>query len=116
MVQPMKWYFAINESGTRNDAGALARLAVLSARQQTTLEPHMLYRGERSEFTDWMERQGVRIIDVVPRYERSLQRAISEGWYPSGWTGHWLRTEICLLEHQEEFVLYTDVDVIFLRV
>jgi hypothetical protein len=111
----MKWYFAINQQGTGNEAGALARLAVRSARKTTNLEPYLLYRGERSQFTAWMEDQGVTIIDVLPQYETSLQRAITEGWYPSAWTGHWLRTEICNVELEDEFVLYTDVDVIFLK-
>ena len=111
----MKWYFGINEQGVSSDAGHLARLAVISAQRNTDLKPHLLYRGERNRFTAWMEDRGVTVIDTLPQFEPVLRRAINGGWYPSGLTGHWLRTEICHIEQQDEFVLYTDVDVIFLR-
>ncbi len=111
----MKWYFAINEQGTRTDVGQLARLAVISARRHTTLVPHLLYRGARCEFTEWMEAHGVKVIDVVPRYDAAIQRAINAGWYPRGMSGHWLRTEICHVEQEDPFVLYTDVDILFLK-
>lgn len=111
----MKWYFAINEFGTGSDIGHLAKLAVNSARRFTDLEPHMLYYGNRNKFTAWMERHGVTVIDTKPTFERALGQAIDAGWYPRALTGHWLRTEICNIETRDEFVLYTDVDVIFLK-
>lgn len=111
----MKWYFGINEEGVASDAGHLARLAVISARKNTDLEPYLLYRGKRSRFTAWMEDQGVTVIDTLPRFEPVLQQAIAAGWYPREMTGHWMRTEICHIEQRDEFVLYTDIDVLFLR-
>lgn len=111
----MKWYFGINEQGTTTDVGELARLAVISAKRHTSLVPHLLYRGARSAFTEWMEAQGVTVIDVLPRYEAAIERAVRAGWYPRGMNGHWLRTEICHIEREDPFVLYTDVDILFLK-
>ena len=50
-VSWMKWYFGLNEGGTRLDLGDLAKLAVTSARRFTNLRPHMLYHGNRNAFT-----------------------------------------------------------------
>jgi len=111
----LKWYFAINETGTRTGAGHLARLAVTSARRFTNLDPHLLYYGRRNGFTAWMEEQGVNIIDTKPGFEPAMARAMDAGWYPRTLSGHWLRTEICNIETSAPFVLYTDVDVMFMK-
>lgn len=112
---PMKWYFALNEEGTNTDAGLLARLAVVSAQRHTDLKPHLLYRGQRNRLTDWMRDRGVTVLDVLPQFEPAMQRAFAAGWYPRGMSGHWQRTEICNIEAEDPFVLYTDIDVVFLR-
>ncbi len=114
-VSRMKWYFGLNEGGTRLDLGDLAKLAVTSAKRFTNLRPHMLYHGNRNAFTQWMEAQGVTVIDVRLSYDASMRKAIQAGWYPAPLEGHWLRTEICNIECEEEFVLYTDIDVVFLK-
>lgn len=114
-VFTMKWYFGLNEGGTRLDLGDLAKLAVTSARRFTNLRPHMLYHGNRNAFTAWMEREGVTVIDVRLSYEAAMKKAIRAGWYPAPLEGHWLRTEICNIECEDEYVLYTDIDVVFLK-
>ena len=46
----MKWYFAISEalfSRPGYDWRGMIRAAVISARQNTTLRPHMIYDGSR---------------------------------------------------------------------
>ena len=111
----MKWYFAINEAGTGTDVGHLAKLAVISAARFTDLTPNLLYYGARNAFTSWMEAHGVNVIDVRPSYEAAIKGAIAARWYPAQLTGHWLRTEICNIEQSDPFVLYTDIDVVFLR-
>ena len=111
----MKWYFAINEAGTGTDVGHLAKLAVISAARFTDLTPNLLYYGARNAFTSWMEAHGVNVIDVRPSYEAAIKGAIAARWYPAQLTWHWLRTEICNIEQTDPFVLYTDIDVVFLR-
>jgi hypothetical protein len=111
----MKWYFAINEHGTMSPLGLHAKLAVRTAKKMTNLIPHLLYFGRRNDFTAWMEGQGVTVLDVRPSYADDICRAVSDGWYAPGFMGHWLRTEVCNVETDDQIVLYTDIDVVFLR-
>lgn len=110
----MKWYMALNESGTAGEIGLHTRLAILSAQKHTRLEPVMLYTGDRNDFTRWLERRGVRVIDSEVPYADVIRRLAAEGRYWTATLGHWLRTNVCLVEREDEHVLYTDVDVLFL--
>ncbi len=110
----MKLYLALNEAGTRGEIGLHARMAVLSARKNTQLEPVLLYTGERNEETKWFEKQGVQIIDSSVPYVELILKLTAEGRYSTATLGHWLRTNVCLEEKNDTFVLYTDVDVVFL--
>jgi Glycosyl transferase family 8 len=111
----MKWYFAINETATATPLAEHAKLAVRSARRVTDLRPHLLYFGKRNGFTAWMEAQHVTVIDAQPSFLSDLYRATEAGWYSRDLTGHWLRTEVCNIEVEDRFVLYTDIDVVFLK-
>jgi hypothetical protein len=111
----MKWYFATNEGGCHGDNGFHAKLAVLSALRNTRLEPHLITTGFRNEFTAWMEHHGVKLIDATLPLMGAIRRAAAKGTYSEDYVGHWLRCEIPLLEQDDEFVLYTDVDVLFLK-
>ena len=109
----MKWYMALNESGTRGDIGLHTKLAILSGLQRTDLEPHLLYIGEHNSFIRWLEDKGVRIIDSNLPYLPLIERLAREGKYHTATVGHWLRTNVCLEERSDEYILYTDVDVLF---
>ncbi len=111
----MRWYFATDEAGGLGQTGALARLAVLSARAAGGLEPVLLYYGARTAFTGWMERHGVTVVDTAPGFHAAMEQARAEGIYRPHSIGHWLRVAIPQVEREREFVLYTDCDVIFLR-
>ncbi|GLR66217.1 hypothetical protein GCM10010909_08970 [Acidocella aquatica] len=111
----MRWYFAIDEAGGLGETGALARLMVLSARAIGGLEPVLLYYGARTGFTAWMEQHGVRVRDIQPRFLDMFAQARAAGTFNPHSIGHWLRLEIPAVEHEHEFVLYTDCDIIFLR-
>ncbi len=111
----MRWYFAIDEQGTKGPAGEDAKTAIRTARQVGGLDPHMLYYGARNDFTAWMEKNGVRVIDTAPSFLPAIQQAEAAGPYKAHSIGHWLRVAIPLVELEHEFVLYTDCDVIFLQ-
>jgi hypothetical protein len=111
----MKWYLGINEAGTHNELGLHARIAVSSALSRTDLEPRLLYTGARNAFTEWMEARGVMVIDVEIRFEKEINFLAAQGLYPKALLGHWLRSQICLLEMGDEFVVYTDCDVLFVE-
>ena len=111
----MRWYFAVDEAGGLGGAGALAKTAVLSARAVGGLSPRLLYHGNETSFTSWMRANGVEVIPTTPSFLPQIRAAEAAGIYRAHSIGHWLRVEIPLVETQEEVVLYTDCDVIFLR-
>lgn len=111
----MRWYFAIDEHGGAGETGTLARLAVLSALAIGGLEPVLLYYGGKTSFTDWMDAQGVRIIESRPPLLEAMRAAQGAGTFRPHSIGHWLRLGIPQVERDHEYVLYTDCDVVFLR-
>jgi hypothetical protein len=110
----VKWYFAINDAGAAGEVGWHARLAVLSALQRTTLEPTLLYTGRPCALTDWMTLHGIRVLNVRLPFEQRIAELAALGRYSTAFLGHWLRSMVCLLEGTDQFVLYTDCDVVFL--
>lgn len=108
----MKWYMALNEAGTHGDIARHLRIAVLSGRANSTLQPCLLYYGDRNEFTRWLERNGVRIINSQPQFLDLILRLAEEGRYSTAFIGHWLRASVCLEEWDDPYVLYTDVDIL----
>jgi len=111
----LRWYFALDEAGANGQTGADAKTAVLTARAAGGLEPFLLYHGNRNDFTAWMTRHGVTVIDAAPRFLETIRKAQAAGTYKPHSIGHWLRVAIPQLETAHEFVLYTDCDVIFLK-
>jgi hypothetical protein len=119
LAMNLKWYFAISEASLArpdHDWRALIRVAVESARQNTTLRPNMIYDGEPNDFTEELEKKGVRIIrHRVSFYPDLEEQSRSQwDWYLQAASGAFLRTEIPLIETEEDLVLYTDCDVMFL--
>lgn len=116
----MKWYFCwCQDTDFRADHNwkDLIRASVASAIQNTSLEPHFIYDGEPSEFTSELAGKGVIIhyhrlsfTDVIRQYKPNdaVYQAIARGAF--------LRFDIPLVAHgDDEYVLYTDADVLFLR-
>lgn len=109
-----KWYFAINASGLKG-YGDLIKAAVISAKKNTGYQPICLYDGEMHPLVDWLKHQGVRIVP----HRVSVANAISVAKDKPPWnrniaSGAYLRIDIPLIEDEDDFVLYTDCDVIFL--
>jgi len=116
----VKWYFAISEislSRENSDWPGLIKAAVRSARMNTTLKPHMLYNGEPNEFTNEIANLGVTIVPHrVSFYDALLsEKEKNPNFDLLSWSGAHLRIEIPLIEKQDEIVLYTDCDVMFLK-
>jgi hypothetical protein len=109
----MKLYLALNEAGTAGDIALHTKVLVLSVLANTHLRPVLLYTGRRNLFTEWLEAHGVRIIDSKVPYIDTIDALVMKGRYSNATLGHWLRTNVCLEEKDDEFVLYTDVDVFF---
>lgn len=108
----MKWYFACNDKS--QEFFPLIRGAVNSALKNTSLEPNFIYDGAENELTQWLREKGVKIIqhrvsvyDVLEAHYDTDSLAIASGAF--------LRCDIPIIEQDDEFVLYTDCDVIFLN-
>lgn len=109
----MKWYFSLSEASIdrpEHNWRDLIRVAVLSARANTTLSPHMLYDGEESPFLEELRAMGVKVI----RHRVSFHNRLAERGpdYLAVASGAFLRVEIPEVE-TDDFILYTDCDVLF---
>lgn len=119
----MKWFFAINQACTAfPDYADLIKVAVLTARRHTSLKPYCLYDGEDCVLTEWLHAHAVEIIPCRSRfYPRlsELARERGESDVLNIGAGAFLRLEIPKIARQQgfddDFVLYTDCDVMFLR-
>ena len=119
----MKWFFAVSQVSWDHhdhDFRALIRSAVRSALSNTALKPHFIFDGEEGPFTEEMRALGVTVIrHRLSFYDRleAAQRAQRPDWtsYMFVASGAMLRLDIPLLETTDEFVLYTDCDVVFRR-
>ena len=118
-----KWFFALSEASLNHhdhEWTSLIRAAVHSARANTTLRPHFIYDGAPSAFTAELQKLGVTVL----HHQLSYLGNIRERWTALDLppddarlaiiAGAYLRTDIPNLEFEDEFVLYTDCDVMFL--
>ena len=72
----MDWFCALTEDDHLfRHYSEMVTVAVYTARKLTSLRPHLIYDGSDNEFTDWLDRHGVRIIR-----HRSLFRAQLASW------------------------------------
>lgn len=108
----MKWYFACNDKSP--DFYPLIKAAVNSALENTTLVPHFIYDGEENELTQWLEKKGVKIIHHRVSFYAALKSHYNEHLLNIA-SGAFLRCDIPVIEKEDDFVLYTDCDVLFLK-
>lgn len=107
-----KWYFACNDKSP--DFYPLIRAAVNSALENTTLEPHFIYDGEENELTQWLREKGVKIIYHRVSFYDAFKDYYNEHLLNIA-SGAFLRCDIPVIEQKDEFVLYTDCDILFLK-
>ncbi|NET17520.1 MAG: hypothetical protein F6K08_34215 [Okeania sp. SIO1H6] len=114
----MKWFFAINDAAVRFELySQMIKVAVYTANHNTSLEPFCIYDGEENDLTDWLRKNHVKIIfHRTPHYQK-LQ-TIGGDHFTIG-SGAFLRVEIPQIVAtngiEDEYVLYTDTDIIFLK-
>lgn len=107
----MKWYFACNDKS--HDLFPLIKGAVNSALQNTTLEPHFIYDGENNELTEWLTEKGVKVIHHRVSFSDNLKKRYKDNLNVA--MGAFLRCDIPIIEQEDDFILYTDCDVLFLK-
>lgn len=108
----MKWYFACNDKSP--EFFPLIKGAVNSAIENTTLEPIFIYDGEENALTQWLKEKGVKIINHRVSFYDEIKNHYDEKLLNIA-TGAFLRCDIPIIEKDDEFVLYTDCDVLFLK-
>lgn len=115
----MKWYFALSAASFasgQHDWASLIRVSLRTALANTTLRPHLLWDGPEHEFLDEMRALGVTVLFHRVSFYQDLAEHRKEDRHGLAIAaGCFLRTEIPLLEKEDEFVLYTDSDVMFLK-
>ena len=116
----MQWFLGINEDCPAfKQYAQMAKVAIHTALQHTSLEPHCLYDGGENEFTAWLKRRDVRIIPArtfLCDELRDLGERQNNPELLSATRGVFLRVELPALQKHfglDERVLYTDCDVIF---
>ena len=116
----MQWFIGINEGCPAwRQYADMAKVAIHTALQHTSLQPNCLYDGGENEFTAWLRRRDVRIIPwrtflLDDLAQLGLRRSNSDLLRAT--RGVLLRVELPLLQTQlglDDRVLYTDCDVIF---
>jgi lipopolysaccharide biosynthesis glycosyltransferase len=112
-----KWYFATNINGIRHAYDQI-QSALLSCNANTSLQPHCIIDSDGATPDDesrilWLEENGAKII----RHRADLLRLLRPvfGSTMDTFSGHWLRCDIPQLEVDDDFVLYTDIDVVFIK-
>lgn len=111
----MKWYACLNESALGRYAEHL-RVAIRTAIDIAGLEPHVVFDGDPERLRAAIGHDRFQIH----RRRSSLFDAImatpeQPGWRRAVAAGALLRLDIPLIEATDEFVLYTDCDVLFAR-
>jgi hypothetical protein len=107
-----KWYFCVNEAGFDGSRPLIAA-AVASCLANTSLRPFGIYNGNDASHVSWLEARGVTVVRHRSSLEDDLRLAYGDRF--NQFSGHWLRIDLPLIETEEEAVLYTDNDVMFLR-
>ena len=112
-----KWYFATNVHGLRNAFDQI-QVAVTSCLKFTRLSPHCLVDDDGAddhveERIRWLTANGV----AVRRHRASMVDLLAPKFLDQMrvYGGHWLRCDIPEIETDESFVLYTDIDVMFMQ-
>lgn len=117
----MKWFFALNEMGNDFPNYAdMAKVAVYTALEKTSLEPHFIYDGEENDLTVWLRNRSVKIINRRSFLFEALRKESEKRDNNIFWhigAGTFLRLEVPEIvkeqNYTDDFVLYTDVDVMF---
>lgn len=111
----LKWYCCLNETAI-NAFGESLIVACRSALRNTDLEPNLIYDGRPNSVTRYIETIGVNIHYHQNSFLEKINQAKKQpGFVAEHARGAYLRWDIPLIDKTDDVVLYTDVDVVFLK-
>ena len=130
----MRWVFAVTLSALSSQSYLnMAKVAVLSALSNTFLEPVCITvvkdRNSQivSNFLDWLKKHNVKVIEHMPLWADRIRSMVDQGMmknnsiysplYASAdaLIATFLRIDLPLLGFIDEYILYADVDILFVR-
>ena len=130
----LKWVFSLTlKSDKEKDFLQMAKVAVASALEETHLDPvcllHIPKRNQHEEWVldvvSWLEGAGVVVVEHVPRCASILKKVFRDNIMQAhhtrsplysdyyGMVGTFMRFDIPQLGFIDDYVLYTDADVMF---
>ena len=119
--ETVHWFFALTEASTAfRQYADMIMVAVHTAQQRTSLVPHCIYDGGENEFTEWLTKRGVHIVQHRSFVHDELLELGNRKGNPHlgpALAGAFSRVELPDLVTQfgsPARVLYTDCDVLFL--
>ena len=114
----MKWFFAVTEdtlTHADHDFPGLVKAAAASALRNTSLRPNLIFDGAECALTRDLRGMGVTIIRHQLSMGPYFKRHATPDYPLLIALGAYLRTDIPEIEREDEMILYTDCDVLFLR-
>lgn len=132
----LKWIFSIFiGNGSKDSYLAMAKVAVTSAQFRTSLDPFCIFnvapdasesvKRVAADFLEWLQSRGVTIIYHSPKWAHKITEAVESGKAAKNikysplykdaamMIATFARFDIPVLGFTDDFVLYTDVDVMF---
>ncbi|MCL2629603.1 MAG: glycosyltransferase [Alphaproteobacteria bacterium] len=124
MQKSLKCYFALTSIDHASEYLNLFDVALKTLRKNTTLSPVVIYDGNTDgETYAIMKKHGVKIIMKKFSQIEALHKLYNEDYITKKFgktirfdkiLGAFMRLDIPEVEHEDEFVLYTDIDVMFM--
>lgn len=117
----MKWITCLNENTPLHSIyEEMLKVAVLSCKKFTDLEPIFIYDGKQNSLTRWMEKKGVTVLfqeSSLKSQIESISQKEKNPFLTHVGCGAFLRVDIpeIAVRHnwKDNFVFYTDCDVMF---
>lgn len=109
----MKLVFAIDGNGLLGELGDWIRLAIDSARINTSLDILVLVDGITPSFEYWLRQEGIEYLQARTPLSPLIEDLNRDSGYPLQAKGNYLRYE-ALRCVEDDFFFYTDCDVVFL--
>lgn len=108
----MKWYSAISSYSTL-DYLEMLEVAIISCKLNTKFKPNLICNAYWDPVEKLKDKYGINVIYYTGKVFSSFVEEFKNDKRLLGIAGTYLRADIPIVEEKDDYVLYTDVDVIF---